>query len=116
MYLRYQKLDQFKNPVFVVGNNNDEKDSYERLKKFHTALEKQNLNTFLPIYSTDSYSTIRFKSNPKFSFADNHTYEVEYVIRKREMNGKNHVSCYMNKSRLVKKGAALDYGEILNLE
>jgi len=117
MQLRFQKIDPYKNSIFIVSPNKpEEKDGFDRLTKFYEALKNQNITTFLPIYATADFSTIRFKPNNKFNFAENNMYELEFNIRKREYEGKDYVSCFVNKSKLVKKAEPLDYGELLKLE
>jgi hypothetical protein len=116
MQLRFQKVDPYKNSIFIVGTNKpEEKDGFDRLTKFHENL-KNKITTFLPIYATPEYATIRFKPNTKFNFVEGNTYELEFNIRKREYEGKDYVSCFVNKSKLTKKAALVDYGELLTLE
>ena len=108
MQLRFQKVDQYKNSIFIVSSNKEEeKDSFNRLTKFHEALKNQNITTFLPIYATADFSTIRFKPNTKFNFAEGNMYELEFNIRKKTYEGKEFVSCFVNKSKLVKKASRL---------
>ena len=117
MQLRFQKIDQYKNSIFIVGfNKPEEKDSFDRLTKFHEALQNQNISTFLPIYATADYATIRFKPNTKFNFVEGNTYEVEFNIRKKEYEGKDYISCFVNKSKLIRKAQPIDYGELMQLE
>ena len=117
MQLRFQKVDQYKNSIFIVSSNKPEEiDAFDRLTKFHEALKNKNITTFLPIYATQDYSTIRFKPNNKFTFAEGSTYEIEFNIRKKEYEGKEYISCFVNKSKLVKKAQPIDYGELLTLE
>ena len=117
MQLRFQKVDQYKNSIFIVGTNKpEEKDAFDRLTKFHEALKNQNISTFLPLYSTPEYATIRFKPNTKFKFVEGNTYELEFNIRKKTYEGKEYVSCFVNKSKLISKAALVDYGELMTLE
>lgn len=117
MTLRFQKIDQYKNSIFIVSSNRpDEKDTFDRITKFYETLKKQNITTFLPMYGTSDYATIRFKPNTKYNFVEGGTYELEFVIRKKEHEGRDYVSCFVNKSKLMKKAVTLNLGEILNLE
>ena len=114
MQLRFQKIDPYENSIFIVGTNKpEEKDAFDRLSKFYEALKNQNITTFLPLYATPEYATIRFKPNAKFKFVEGNTYELEYVLRKKAYEGKDYVSCFVNKSKLVKKAEPVDYGELL---
>ena len=117
MQLRFQKIDDYKNSIFIVGTNKpEEKDGFDRLSKFYEALKDQNTTTFLPLYATPDYATIRFKPNAKFKFVEGNVYEIEYTIRKRLYEGKEFISCFVNKSKLVKKAEPVNYGELLTLE
>jgi hypothetical protein len=69
MQLRFQKIDQYKNSIFIVGTNKpEEKDGFDRLTKFYNNLKNQNISTFPPLYATPDYATIRFKPNTKYNF------------------------------------------------
>ena len=117
MQLRFQKIDPYKNSIFIVGTNKpEEKDAFDRRSKFHEALKNQNITTFLPLYSTPEYATIRFKPNTKFKFVEGTTYELEFNIRKKVYEGKDYVSCFVNKSKLISKAIPVDYGELMTLE
>jgi hypothetical protein len=116
MQLKFQKTDQFSNSIFIVSNKPEDKNAFDRLTVFANILTSQNLSTFLPIYATKDYASIRFKKDDKFKFNQGSVYELEYVIRKKEHEGKEYVSCFINKSKLVKKGQTVDHGEILKLE
>ena len=116
MQLKFQKIDNYDNSIFVVSNNPEDKNAFDRLTVFTNILKSQNISTFLPIYATKDYASIRFKKDSKFKFSEGSTYELEYVIRKKQHEGKEYVSCYINKSKLVKKGDVINYGEILKLE
>ena len=117
MQIRFQKVDQYKNSISIVGTNKpEEKDAFDRLSKFYEALKNQNISTFLPLYSTPEYATIRFKPNTKFKFVEGTTYELEFNIRKKVYEGKDYVSCFVNKSKLISKAALVDYGEVMTLE
>jgi hypothetical protein len=109
MQLRFQKVDQYKNSIFIAGANKiNEEDAFHRLTKFHEALKNQNISTF--------HATIRFKPNTKFKFVEGNTYELEFNIRKKAYEGKDYVSCFINKSKLISKAALVDYGELMTLE
>ena len=115
MQLRFQKADQYKNSIFICSTKNpEEKEAYGCLEKIHNALQAQGISTFLPVYSTSEYSTIRFKPNNKFNFAEGATYELKFNIRKKDYEGKNYVSCYVESSKLIKKAAPLNLGELMS--
>ena len=117
MQIRFQKVDQYKNSIFIAeANKTNEEDAFARLSKFYEALKNQNITTFLPLYSTPEYATIRFKPNTKFKFVEGNTYQLEFNIRKKAYEGKDYVSCFINKSKLISKAALVDYGELMTLE
>jgi hypothetical protein len=117
MQFRFQKIDPYKNSIFIVGTNNpEEKDSFDRITKFYDTLKNQKITTFLPLYATPDYATIRFKPNTKYKFVEGNTYELEFVIRKKAYEGKEYINCFVNKSKLVKKTEPVDLGELLTLE
>ena len=114
MQLKFQKIDNYDNSIFVVSNTPENKNVFDRLTVFADILKSQNLSTFLPIYATKDYASIRFKKDNKFKFSQGSVYELEYVVRKKEHEGKEYVSCFINKSKLVRKGENV-YGSIIKL-
>jgi hypothetical protein len=114
--LRFQKLDQFNNPVFI-SSQDKEPDTFHKLKDWHERLDSKGYGTFLPIYSNSehSYSTIRFKKSEKYSkFTANNVYSLDFTIKKVERNGKIHVNCFLNKVKLTQKAPKVDFGEDLD--
>jgi len=104
--IRFQKLDQYDNPVFISsGDRADEIDNYTQLKKFSEQLSDK-YDTFLPIFHSDvfNFSTIRFKKSKENSLTlkENASYDINYTAKVREVNGKSFVNCYINKLSLVK--------------
>ena len=115
MQLRFQKVDPYNNSIFIVSKNREDEEAvYTKLSKFHENLTNSDVTTFLPIYSTSKYATIRFKKNTKFTFEEGCIYSVEFTIRKSEYENKKYVSCFVNNSTLVAK--AVDYGEVMSLD
>jgi hypothetical protein len=89
MQLRFQKVDPYNNSIFIASKNRDDEEAvYTKLSKFHEALVTSDVTTFLPIYSTSKYATIRFKKNTKFTFEEGCIYAVEFTIRKSEYENK----------------------------
>ena len=116
MQIRFQKVDQYKNSIFIAGTKKlSEKDAFDRLSLIYDKL-KGTVPTFLPIYATADYTTIRFKPNTKFKFDEGCLYEVEFAVRKKEYKDQDYISCFVNKSKLVKKADVVDQGELLTLE
>jgi len=102
--------------LFSLCRTRQRINAFDRLTMFTDILKSQNLSTFLAIYATKDYASIRFKKDNKFKFSQGSVYELEYVIRKKEHEGKEYVSCYINKSKLVKKGEPANYGEFMKLD
>ena len=116
MSIRFQKVDQYKNSIFIAGTKKlSEKDAFDRLSLIYAKLEGT-VSTFLPIYATADYATIRFKPNTKFKFEEGGLYEVEFAVRKKEYENKDYISVFINNSKLVKKADVVDQGELLVLE
>jgi hypothetical protein len=113
MIIRFQKADTYGNSIFIAGV--EDVTSFETLTRFSDSLKKQELVTFLPIYATEKFATIRFKPNNKFKFVENSTYEIEFQIRKKLHKEKFYISCYVLKSKLVTAADPKDYGDIIEL-
>jgi hypothetical protein len=111
--IRFQKLDQYNNAVFIAGS--EDVDAYTLLSKFNTTLSNMDLSTFLPIYKSDTYATIRFKANNKFKFSENSTYAIGFEIRKKITKDKTYISCYLIRSKLLIKAEPKDIGELIEL-
>lgn len=115
--IRFQKFDQYQNPVFIASSNKaDEKEMYDLLKSYSDKLENQTYGTFLPIYSNEAYryATIRFKKSQKYNkMTHGDRYDIEYSIKKKVKpeDGKTYINCYLNKMKLVSKAPKPDWGE-----
>ena len=115
MQLRFQKVDPYNHSIFIASKNRDDEEvAYTKLSKFHETLTNSDITTFLPIYSTSKYATIRFKRNCKFTFEEGGIYSLEFTIRKSDYENKKYVSCFVNNSTLVAR--AVDYGEVMSLD
>lgn len=121
--IRFKKYDQFDNPVFITSLksevNAEEKNNFNKLKKYHSKLENKQYGTFLPIYHNPEYEycTIRFMKNNKYAnFTTNSIYNIEYCIKKKNKDDKTYVNCYINKATLVTRAEPVDEGELLDLD
>jgi hypothetical protein len=112
--VRYQKVDQYKNLIFIAKSNlPEELDAFNRITKFHENY-KTAFKSFLPMYATETYASLRFKPNSKINFIDNCTYELEFTVRKNtNADGREFINLYINKSKLIKKSSPTDFGELL---
>ncbi len=114
MIIRFQKADQYSNNIFIVGKEEKE-ENYNTLTGYSDKLKTMGLTTFLPIYSSDKFATIRFKNNKKFRFVEGNTYALTFEIRKKLHNEKEFVSCYVLNSKLDSVAPPVDYGDVLEL-
>tara|TARA_R110002126_G_scaffold66649_2_gene169318 strand:+ start:4554 stop:4907 length:354 start_codon:yes stop_codon:yes gene_type:complete len=113
MIIRFQKADQYNNNIFIAMV--DDVDGYETLTGFTNSLAKLGLTTFLPIYRTEKFATIRFKPNGKFKFVSGNTYALTFEVRKKFHKEKDYVSCYILNSKLDTIAPPMDYGELISL-
>ena len=111
--LRFSKLDQFSNSVFIANKKNEsEKETYEKLKDMALNLEKLGLDTFMPLYlnTENEYVSIRFRqSNHKFEERD--VYEIDFSVRQKG----EYINIYINSSKIFKKAQPLDLGVEIEL-
>lgn len=114
MTIRFSKLDMYNNAVFIAGVEDTE--SYAMLSKFNDSLIKMNTETFLPVYKSEKYATIRFKSNTTFKFSEGSTYIIKFDIRKKINKEKTYIICYLSSSKLAIKAPPKDLGEILTFD
>ena len=116
--IRFSKYDKFNNIIFITKP--DEKENFEKLTKNYNKLRLKNYNTFLPIYASSGYASIRFKKNDKITNLQNRAcYDLEYTIKKKDFQkfgeDKSYVSCYLTKCRQVTKAEPIEMGEDLDL-
>tara|TARA_R110000868_G_scaffold156422_2_gene383257 strand:+ start:396 stop:749 length:354 start_codon:yes stop_codon:yes gene_type:complete len=110
--IKFQKVDQYKNLIFIAKSEMpEEQETFKRLTNFHNT-HKDEITTFLPIYATPIYATLRCKPNPKFQHEEGAIYTLDLSIRKKKHEEKNYIHIYINKSTLVKK-SNLDLGELI---
>ena len=79
--LRYQKNDKFNYPVFIA-NAKKETDAYTKLKRMHKKLTSMDLKTYLPVYSTSKYATMRLNKKNHQEFQEQATYKLVFTIKK----------------------------------
>ena len=119
LLLRYQKKDKFGSEIFIVSPKyDDEKKSFETLKKLEEKLKEMDLGTFLPMFHNDdlNYCTIRFKFlNSPVKLVERNLYSIKFVIKKSIRENKEYINCYVNSIKLHTKAKPVDQGEILDL-
>ena len=111
--LRFQKNDRYGHPIFICSCKNiDENVGFNKLTNMSKKIDALNLKTFLPIYKTSDYATIRF-SHKKSDFVIGNTYTVDFTVKKNSYNSKMYINCYVDKCELFKEGVPYDEGEIM---
>ena len=118
MNLRYKKQGLYNDEIFIVSSKyDDERESFEKLKKAEGKLEEMDLGTFLPVYSNDElgYATIRFKFYKGIKLVERNVYSVKFVVKKSTRGDKSYINCFINGITLSKKATPQDEGEILDL-
>jgi hypothetical protein len=112
--LRFQKLDAYKNSVFIAGKDEE---NFKTLSELAQKLHEKKYDTFLPIYSSVefNYSTIRFTKNTKYTLIPNAKYEIEFTIRAAVKHERTYVNCVIKTLRMTEKPPEIDYGEELEL-
>lgn len=111
--LRFSKLDQFNNSVFISNKKNeDELETYEKLVDMSNNLDKLGLDTFMPIYHNveKEYCSIRFRqSNHKFT--ERNVYKIDFSMKHKG----EYINIYINESVIFKKAEPLDLGVEIDL-
>lgn len=115
--LRFQKMDKYDNPVFCASDKNpDEKKTFDTLSSYHASLQSKDLGTFLPIYSSCDFASIRFKKNQKHNnFHERNVYEIVFTIRSVTRDSKTYINCFIDSAKLTKRAIPLDLGTVLDL-
>jgi hypothetical protein len=100
----------------VSNKFNEEKESYEKLKRLEAKLQEMNLGTFLPVYHNSElgYCTIRFKFYKGQKLVERNVYTVKFVVKKSERDDKHYINCFVQDMKLLKKAPVRDDGEILD--
>jgi RNA binding exosome subunit len=118
LQLRYQKPDPYGNEIFIVSNKYDnEKESYEKLKKLEAKLQEMNVGSFLPVYHNSElgYCTIRFKFYKGQKLVERNIYSIKFVVKKSERDDSVYINCFVNNIKMYKKAEPQNVGEILDL-
>lgn len=122
--VRFQKLDDYDNPVFICNTSKEPK-AHKKLKKYHLrlhqSLQKSNKNCFLPLYANDEhkYATIRLKKDSrinKLKLTANDVCDIRFTIRKKTVDGKNYVSCFCDEIQLISKAPPVNLGEEMTFD
>ena len=111
--IRFQKVDKYDNLIFIA--NKTEKENYDDLKDKALKLENR-FETFMPIFHSEkfNYSTIRFVKNSKATVEPDCVYDIDYIIKLKNKDGKTYVNCFINTIKFIKKNER-DDGEVLEL-
>ena len=114
--IRFQKFDEFNNIIFIAKPEH-ELESYDKMHKWYDMLTHKFPESFLPIYATTEFSTIRLRGKIQ-KFEANATYNIDFNIKhkKSDDGDKSFVNCYLDGVCLVAKARVIDYGDDVNLE
>ena len=88
--IKFQKFDDFKNPVFICSPR-EESENYYTLEKIANNITKKHPDIFSPVYHSQEhlYCSIRFKKNSAFKQPQEHCfYDIEYKIMKKQKDDK----------------------------
>ena len=114
--LKFQKLDQFNNFVFIASEQSDP-ENYEKIKRIYEKLSS-NYETYLPVYHNEQYNycTIRFqKFSIKQKLEQNSTYNLQYTVHAVTKGDMKYVNIYMKNVVLNTKAVEFDRGEELDV-
>ena len=111
--IRFLKNDDYGSRVFIA-NSQKEPDTFAKLKEIYTKLKKTYPDQFLPVFCNEKhkYATIKFKIND--TFEKNDVYELDFVVKKKAIDDKIYINCFLNKSILKSKALPTDDGEELD--
>lgn len=118
--IRYQKRDQFNNPVFIASKER-EPESFAQLVKYQTSLKKK-FDTFLPVFANTEkhYATIRFQKQTLHSLSKplkpNDTYSIKFDIKAKTKDNKKYCNCFLRKIKFVKAAPPVDEGSDVELD
>lgn len=123
--IRFQKYDDYSNPVFMATSKEDESANYETLKIYSEKLINREYGTFMPIYHNEEYefSTIRFMKNSNFRPKNNCVYDLDFTIKMKSVDKEDgdeglktrtYINCYINSLKFVSK-MEYDEGEVIEL-
>ena len=117
--LRFQKYDLYQNPIFIAsGDREAESLNFNELKTIYDKLVQKDFGTFLPIFHSDIYNYVTIRGNKNLNHPKllvNATYDIKYMLRTVEKDGKTYVNVHISKFKLVKKAPRMDMGVELEL-
>lgn len=113
--IRFSKDGDYGNKIFIA-NSTKEPETFSILKKFYTQLKDKYPDQFLPIFCNNKhkYATIRFKISDNFE--KNDVYKLKFTIKKKVIDTKTYINCFLDKKELISKAEPVDDGEILDLD
>lgn len=113
--IRFLKVDDYNNNVFMVKDEEPESETFEQLGKLQTKISNKFPDSFLPIYTNDTteYRTIRF-GRCKWSFKRGNYYTLTYKFKSRQANNKTYVNATIQQSKIFKR-VEYDSGNDINV-
>ena len=115
---RFKRLSNFGSKVLIARDNDVEGESFRALDSIYKKLQALKLDTYLPVYSNGSTSSITIddKNNLIKNTKVHNTYEIEFRLGRVEREGKVYINVILDRARLVKRAADADNNcEILDL-
>jgi hypothetical protein len=118
--LRFSKKDVYGNYIFVASEESSNPamvESFNTLSKYQDKLQSvEGLKSFLPIYSKETFSSIRFKKNYKIEeFVKNSIYSISFDVRIVEREGVKFCNCFISDALLLETPVEIDRGELFTL-
>ena len=115
---RYKRLSDFNSKVLICRDNDIEGKDFKILKDIYKKLQELKLDTYLPVYSNGTTSSITVDDrngiikNPKI----HNVYKLTFRLGRVERDNKSYINVILDRAKLVKKGDDVsDSCEILDL-
>lgn len=114
--VKFLKLDQFNNPMFICS---PEDEGFAELDTCYKKIKAMNFTTYLPLYQhpVKKYITItyRFNDSRLKKFSDKSIYKISTNLRTVERDGKKYINCEIASAALIEYSKPLDRGDVLQL-
>ena len=115
--LRFHRLDNYENPVFICNEANEEKE-FNKLDKIYEKLKEAFPDSYLPIYKNLEYNyiTVRFVQDYRFTkLRKGDVYDLSFKVTSKQKNEKQMVFCLARNIKLVSRAPKFNYGETVRL-
>lgn len=111
--LPFQKIDKFKNNVFICRHPDE---NYNLLTDLYSKLEDKYPDAVLPVYINNEheYATLRVVKNTKYSFKEKNTYELAIQFRMKQGDGRCYINAVLTNSKCVNRHIE-DHGQNIEI-